>query len=372
MSKSLLIVCDGADYLKFWDEKSVNGTAVGGTESAIIGISAALSKAGYSVTVVGNPEIRHISSEGVEYISYTEAIKEYSKKEFDVGFFYFLVNAAEFKCRKKVIIPSCELIQDNGPEFALMVDDSAFDKVFCLSEWHRNEIHNKQGVPLSKLEYVPYCISYSDFYSDALQHEKEDAMVWSSRYERNFEFFMDRIYPKITEYYPDFKVYLCGYIDRNGRLSEKYRDCNVEVLGRLDKKSLSEYQKKCRVWIYPNIGVNLADDGNWLFHETFCNTAVENVLARNAVICLGSGKDGITTTLDGYGLIPGGIFNEYEIFYETDFEAVSNCFAAEVFRCLQYGDYWRRKVDGDAYRKICEKYTADNVVKYWINVIEND
>ena len=270
------------------------------------------------------------------------------------------------------MISSCELIQDDGAEFASSVDDSLFDKVFCLSDWHRDEIHSKQGVPLSKLEYVPNCIGYAGLYSDALECEKENAMVWSSRYERNFEFLMDRIYPKIIKYFPDFKVYLCGYIDNNGRLSEKYGDCNVEVLGRLNKKELSEYQKKCKVWIYPNIGVNVADDGNWFFHETFCNTAVENVLARNAVICLGGGKDGITTTLEGYDLIPGGIFKEYEVFYETDFEAVANSITSEVFRCLQYENYWKRKVDGDAYRKICEKYKVENVAKYWINAIENE
>ena len=372
MNKSLLIVCPGTDYLKFWDEKSIIGTAVGGTETVLIEISAELSRAGYSVTLVGSPETRHISSDGVEYISYSDAAKEYSNKEFDVGFFYFLINTREFKCKKKIMISSCELIQDDGAEFASSVDDSLFDKVFCLSDWHRNEIHSKQGVPLNKLEYVPNCIGYTGLYSNALEYEKENAMVWSSRYERNFEFLMDRIYPKIVKYFPDFKVYLCGYIDSNGRLSEKYGDCNVEVLGRLNKKELAEYQKKCKVWIYPNIGVNVADDGNWFFHETFCNTAVENALARNAVICLGGGKDGITTTLEGYDLIPGGIFKEYEVFYETDFEAVANSITSEVFRCLQYENYWKRKVDGDAYRKICEKYKVENVAKYWINAIENE
>ena len=106
MNKSLLIVCPGADYLRFWDEKSIIGTAVGGTETVLIEISAELSRAGYNVTLVGSPETRHISSDGVEYISYSDALKEYSNKEFDVGFFYFLINTRELKCKKKIIISS--------------------------------------------------------------------------------------------------------------------------------------------------------------------------------------------------------------------------------------------------------------------------
>lgn len=372
MGKSLIIVCPGTDYIDFWDETSLDTTAVGGTETVLIEISSELSKAGYDVVLVGNPERRHISDSGVEYISHSDAIMEYSKRGFDVGFFYFLDNTHDFKCEKKILIPSCEMIQDNGYGFSNNVVLSAFDKVFCLSDWHRNEMHVKQNIPLDRFEYVPYCVGHSDLYSDASLYKKENAMVWSSRYERNFEFFMDRVYPKITEFFPDFKVYLCGYIDKNGSLPEKYSHCNVKVLGRLSKKELAECQKRCKLWIYPNLGVNLDSEINFWFHETFCVTAVENVLALNAVICLGDGKDGISTTLEDCELLPGGIFNEYKIFYEADQEAVANCFAAEVFRCLQDEDYRFGKVASYAYAKVREKYKVENVVRYWINAIEND
>ena len=372
MSKTLLFVCPGVDYLTTWDELSVKSGAVGGTETMLIEITAALSKLGYRVILVGEPDIWHISTDGVEYISFSDAVREYSEVEFDVGFFYFIDNIRIFNCKKNILIPSCELIQENGLDFGKDVDTSLFDKVFYLSDWQRDEIHNEQGVGIDKLVYVPNCVGYTDLYSNALSYEKENAMVWSSRYERNFEFFMDMVYPKIAKYYPDFKVYLCGYIDKNRYVSDKYKDCNVEILGKLDKKTLSEYQKRSKIWIYPNVGINFDEEKNWLFHETFCITAVENLLARNAIICFGGGKDGITTTLEGYDLIPGGIFKEHETFFLEDKEAVANCLAGETFRCLQEEDYWYKKVDGDAYKKLKDKYTIDNVVKYWIKAIEDE
>ena len=47
----------------------------------------------------------------------------------------------------------------------------------------------------------------------------------------------------------------------------------VEVLGKLSKEELAEYQKKSKIWVYPGT-----------FPETFCITAVENAAACNVII----------------------------------------------------------------------------------------
>lgn len=354
--------------MKFWDETTPDKAGVGGTESQIIELAKNLSLIGYDVTVAGNPEKPHTSIEGVKYVTIQYAFENLTGEHFDVGIFYQIEDSFKFLCGKRIFVPSIEyLFYASGIVDTIdkkKIGESNY-KIIYLSEWHKNALKRYCSLDDNDFYYIPYGIERDE--TTLSFEDKENSMVWSSDCSRNFEWFMDSIYPKIKKNVPDFKVYLAGYAN-NKNIFEKYKD-DIVFLGSLPYKELYKYQQKSKIWVYPNIGIVFP---NFIyFHETFCITAVENALAKNAIICLGDGKDGITTTLDGYDLLPGNMFQEYSETNTFDDESVSNLLAASAIRCLLNKKVWFENVYS-GYSNVFHKYDWKNVIERWKMLIEDN
>ena len=238
-------------------------------------------------------------------------------------------------------------------------------KIGYLSEYQKNKF----------IESNPFLLNYQEkflkwfnavdetLYKDIDFDNKRKAMIASSNYIRCGELFEKNVFPLIKEKVPEFTLYYCDYGEKFTSEHNITDDDNGKIidLGCIDKKTLSEYQKRCSVWGYLNLGIL----SNFIFfHETFCNTAVENAMAGNAIVCLDKG--GLSTTLRGYpNLIGSKIFNEYNVFFKADLDRVYNTVADEIIKLLTNKEYWTKVVKEGL--NIANKYTKEEHNKFWEN-----
>ena len=87
-------------------------------------------------------------------------------------------------------------------------------------------------------------------YYDECSDNKRKAMIASSNYLRCCELLEKNVFPLIKERVPEFTLYYCGYSEKFTSEHNITDDDNGKIidLGCIDKKTLSEYQKKCSVW----------------------------------------------------------------------------------------------------------------------------
>lgn len=320
-----------------WDEKS---EGLGGSETWILEVSSFLKERGYEVVIYSFPFYEHISENGVIFKNYSDYNGEY----FDIAVIsricenYFQINAGHKFCFSHDILP-WGLTEE-------MCRDTNFQGIGVLSEWHKNFI----------LEHFPFVdekqlFFFSNGYNEELygnadKVEKENAMVWSSQPERGFNFLMEKVIPLIKEKIPDFKVYFC-YPNYVGNGNE-YLNKDVVFKGPLAKKELSDLQKKCKIWIYPNLGEK--ENGEFFF-ETFCITALENAMAGNAIITNDGG--GLGTTLKGYEFM-----EKYDTGKISNNEEYAKTLAEKAILCLT--DEYAYKMHTSSLYNICNGKTWYN------------
>ena len=177
-------------------------------------------------------------------------------------------------------------------------------KLLVLSDWHKLYVANNQHFPIDMMvntangldiELIKECTNEVT--------EKDNSMLWSPRYERNFDLLVDKIAPLVIKEIPDFKVYACGYEDD---LEKKYKDALskdfVVNLGKLSKKDLYTEMSKHKCLFYPVI-----------FPETFCISILEALMCGNMLVI--ANRYGPSTTLFPYKYF---FFGENVDFYKDD------------------------------------------------------
>ena len=344
-----------------WDETSSN---LGGSETWAIKISEEFQKAGYHVIVFGNPNIWHFSDCGVEYVpkEYLEFRCEY--QHFD----YFISSRTAAELSPKI---SCDNFYIMSHEARINLANSYSDlkmnlvkRIGYLSEWHKQSLMWQYN-GLSDSDFVK-CSNGVDInlYDDVDITKKRNMMVWSSCKERGLKYFIDAIFPCVKRMVPDFELVICAY---NNDIPESYKTLDgITILGKLDKIQLSNLQKEAKIWAYLNYGDD--EDTGYRCHETFCISAVENALAKNAIVC--SNATGLETTLSGYsGFIGTGIDLSFE---NVTLEKINDLkdLAIKSMIDILYDDELRNSLAEEAY-DICRKYTWENAAKEWISEFNN-
>lgn len=262
-------------------------------------------------------------------------------------------------CETFIATPTCEFFNTNTTEFF-------FDKIAFLSEYQKKQFEKVYNLEFfgddSWFMHTLPCRTW--LYDDSETYEKENAMVWSSAPVRGLRFFIERVMPKIKQVFPDFKLYISTYTnDYYDKEWPKFINGVVPVVNS-SREELAELQKKAKIWVYPNIG---RSESTGFFYETFCITAVENALARNAIVCFDK-KDGISTTLSGYtGFLDGDIINEKDKNFLLQYENAANALAMQAIKILANDDY-RKELVNDSFN-ICKKYTWDNEIKIMLKQI---
>lgn len=251
-------------------------------------------------------------------------------------------------------------------EHDVYYDPYKFNKILkyaVLSEDSKNRIKPQVGYNTTDRDFFVTINGVDQsFYADVDDYQKRNKMVWSSRPERGLKTFIKYVYPIIKMAVPDFELDVCSYIDpKYLDMNEYLIDDSIHFLGRLSQEELAKIQKESKIWVYPNLGVT---DDLVFFHETFCITAVENALSKNAIICLGD-KDGIQTVFNGYNaFLDGNLFDENGMIYTHMYEKVGREMAEMAILALKNEDF--RVSLADQTYKLSQKYTWKNAALGWV------
>lgn len=310
---------------------------------------------------------RVFNSNGVEFVNYAEFNDYIKYYDFDNVFVMVSIDdhtIKKIRCKHLYIMPSCEKIYCEVNEDNL----SNIHRLCYLSEHQKQSFIKNGNEPLYFLEknqslFLKWFNAIDEsLYQGVNDAEKTNSMVWSSIDVRGLHWFKDNILPLILKEVPDFKLYVCNYFDDHGECYTK--DGVIFYLGKLSKEELAEYQRKAKIWVYPNLGIT---ENFIFFNETFCNTAVENAMAGNAIVCLDKG--GLSSTLSGYScLIDGDIFNEKVMMYDDDFNRVFSALGERSIRILK-DDAYRLDLVSEL-KKISEQYTLKSFEDFWVKELK--
>ena len=358
MKQVIGIYC-GCKWFNNWDEKTVREQGAGGSETWAVELADVFQRWGFHVIIFGQPEQHHFSETGVEYVPWYDFEKRCEYQHFD----YFISSRLTYEITPNI---SCDNIYvmchdteiENRYDTPVLKLDRV-KKIVLLSEWQKRiYLANYSGLTEDRIFITSNGVDMS-LYQNIDYFSKENAMAWSSCKERGLNIFINKIYPKIKESVPDFKLYICDYNDNH---ENNYTNIEgIEFVGKLSKKELADLQKRVKIWIYPNYG--MSDYG--LFHETFCITAVENALAGNAISCFNAG--GIATTLYGYPYLRNGEywFNNLDFkFNSAPLDEMLDTLAKDAVRFLKE-DTTRVNAVSDLL-SICGKYTWEKCAKDWL------
>lgn len=359
MKKVIGIYCGDCGYDLVWDDEIVRNQGAGGSETWVVEIASEFQRRGFHVIVFGNPPYWRFAVDGVEYFPRENFRARCEYQHFDYFIFWREIDEMfpTLDCPEIYVIAEDMYVHSrNGMHF------NKIKKVAYLSEWAKEFLKSRLLIPDENLfkTFNPVPI---DNYLDVDTYTKKNKMVWSSTVHRVLPYFLKEVFPRIKEAVPDFTVDVCSYLNTD---TSKFKTEGVNFLGKLNKKELSEVQKESKIWTYPNDGIFYTGNNDTFFQETFCNTAVENGLAKNAVFCFNIG--GVADTMEKYeGVIGRDLGDKYlrrmrmdddDLLYATDKIVESS------IKALTDEDY-RRDIANKAF-EICKKYSPSNSVDTWL------
>lgn len=340
-----------------WTRETVDA-GMGGSETWAAELAAEFSRRGYQAFLFGDCQEAHIDRDGVAYYPHQEMEDVLRYDWLDV-----LISSRSIEpIRQKnlhasqvfVMVHDVWLHQD--PNYDLM--DWRVKRFAYLSDWHQDFLcqHHKSLNP-QKMFMTMNGVNQS-VYADTFGQVgwKKNQSVYSSSPDRGLLQLL-QILPEIRKAVPDFKL-LVAYGFHNWESAAKTRNNpqemahiaeikrlmnqpGVEYLGRIDKKTLARHQMESKVWLYPT----------W-FSETFCITAVENGLARNAIVS--TDLAGLRTTADKAGILVGwsGQYTQQymEIFLAEAIGFLTNENFRQTYAQIAYdkmkGYTWQAAADG--------------------------
>lgn len=352
-----------AEFIHTWDERNLETGGIGGSEVWAIMLASQFQKDGNKATVFCDCDNWHFAPDGVEYIPYRNLQSVCAYADYDLLIISRYANVLLNNLKaKRIIVMAHDCVYVDCPSYSeeglgksdAYMFQSDFQKEQLLKvypqlkdkTWFRTE----QCVDVTRYEGTP---------------KKKNKMLWSTHKRRGSRFLIERVLPLIRKEVPDFEIEVSGYIEDT--TDTYFQTPGVKVIGCLSREELIKHQMDSKIWIYPNWG--MYDDGS-IIEETFCITAIENALAKNAVIV--ADKTCFSSTLRGYkGFVGDDCFKEGQ--FVIDNEEDKNKFAQELadaaIKCLKNEKY-RKELANSAY-DIAKEYTVENMAKSFYYTIEN-
>jgi len=158
------------------------------------------------------------------------------------------------------------------------IENTYYEKVIALSEFHKNFIHGLFGVPLEKIWVSRNGIN-PDRFLKGLPIEKDPGrVIFSSSPDRGLVRAM-RVMDEVVKVLPHATLHAYYGVDnmlKAGRkveadviLAEVSKRPFVKFHGNVSQKALVAEMQRSEVWLYPTC-----------FLETFCITAIESICSR--------------------------------------------------------------------------------------------
>ena len=351
------------DMIHTWDERNLETGGIGGSEVWAIMLASQFQKDGNKATIFCDCDNWHFAPDGVEYIPYRniQSVCAYADYDLLIVSRYANVLLNNIKA-KRIVMMAHDCVYVDCPSYSedglgksdAYMFQSDFQKEQLLISYpqlkDKTWFRTSQCVDVTRYEGTP---------------KKKNKMLWSTHKRRGSKFLIERVLPLIRKEVPDFEIEVSGYIEDT--TDTYFQNPGVKVIGCLSREELIKHQMDSKIWMYPNWG--MYDDGS-IIEETFCITAIENALAKNAVIV--ADKTCFSSTLRGYkGFVGDNCFKEGQ--FVIDNEEDKNKFAQELadaaIKRLKNEKY-RKELANSAY-DIAKEYTVENMAKSFYYVIEN-
>lgn len=246
-----------------WDWDIYQNKGIGGSETAVCEMAYWLKRITGRRVIVFNDRDTDKTCEGVEYVSNSKTqsyFQEY-KPAIHIAWRHNLkaTDAKTLLWCHDLMCPNIEISE-------------TYEKVLCLSEFHKNFLNGLKGVPLEKIALTRNGISPKRF-ENVPRGTRENVLIFSSSPDRGLDramLVMDRVIKEI----PDAKLKVFYGFD-NMEKFKMFDQINplkkmiaerpyVEMVGNVDQMTLAREFSKAKVWVYPT---------NFL--ETYCITALE-------------------------------------------------------------------------------------------------
>lgn len=247
-----------------WDPKIAKEKGVGGSETACVQMAYWLKKhAPNRRVIVFNPREQRDEFDGVEYRPLAE-LPAYMNK---------YVPAAHVAWRHNVELTKAptyvwchDLITPN------MQSTERYEKVLCLSEFHKRYVNAMTGVPFEKVHVTRNGIDPTRFEGHT-PDKIRGRIVYSSSPDRGLDKAI-RVMDKVVQDIPEAELHVfygfsnmekMGMHNEVSALKKMIEERPyVKFVGNVDQERLRDEFMKAEVWLYPTH-----------FQETFCITALE-------------------------------------------------------------------------------------------------
>jgi len=249
MKKSISIVTSGLPF----NGNTINETALGGSESAVIYIARELAKYN-DVTVYCNCDNPNIY-DNVDYRTLAQFNND-EKSQPDVLIISRYTHFLSQPLDAKMTILWCHDVQVEHMEFAL----GTVDRIFCLSKYHK-QLYQKQ-YNINPYSYIWQTSNGYDQNIITTKNNKKDNYIYASRPERGLKLLLEKIWPEIISTNPNAILNLCGYNNDNvdEQTKELYQEIdnllddsnNIKHHGTLNKQQYYELLSECEMMLYPS------------------------------------------------------------------------------------------------------------------------
>ncbi len=262
-TKDIVITCPPQAAYPF-DERLYREKGMGGSETALIEMAMHLKKfTNRNVIVYNVRDDDFVSESGVEYRSNRKINDYFSKYK---PFVHIAWRHNIELTRAKTYLWCHDLVT------ATVEGKKNFDKILCLTEFHKNYVMAKQGVPEDKIIVTRNGISPEKF-QFAKKPKNPNKLVWMSSPDRGLETAMnvcDEVRKSIPDvelhvYYGLDNLYKYGMGDLAKKLDQMMKDRPyVKYHGFTEQNKMYQEVSDAVVWCHP-----------CNFIETFCITALE-------------------------------------------------------------------------------------------------
>jgi glycosyltransferase involved in cell wall biosynthesis len=260
-----------------WDYEIYKEKGIGGSETALVEMAHHMKqKSGRRVLVFHTRKEPKVIN-GVEYLRIEDMFKYFDAFEPALHISWRhstkITKAPTYIWSHDLITPDCEKVMN-------------YNKVFCLSDFHKQYLHSMTGVALDKIHVTRNGLD-PDRFKDLVIEKERGKIIYSSSPDRGLKqtiLTMDEIVKDVPEaklhiYYGFSNMEKFGLHDQVNELKEMIDQREHVVFhGNLAQKDLVKEFASAEVWLYPT---------NFL--ETYCITAIECLACKVYPVVRGIG-----------------------------------------------------------------------------------
>jgi glycosyltransferase involved in cell wall biosynthesis len=181
------------------------------------------------------------------------------------------------------------LIDCGSPMFHNLI--SNFNKIVCVSDWHKHYFCNFVKVPTNYVQIIPNGFESKNFNVDFSKKIK-NRFIYCSDPDRGLIILL-KMFPKILEMFPDATLDIYFHKIKNPTILDLINNAgeHIKFKGKLKQSDLAKELCKSDIWFYPNL----------YSHETFCLCALEAMAGGNLVIA--RKYSGLVQTIGDSGIL---------------------------------------------------------------------